>query len=118
MTDRVIDVIDVIDIIHPVSSSPSSILLFFLFATLFIFRVTHFITADTFPPMARLRSIFLDHIRPPYDDLIICPWCVSLWLSILLYLPLCHLIDIPLPVFQAAASSALTGMLSEWEGKT
>lgn len=86
---------------------------FLLTAT--FFRVTRFITDDEFPPMAFIRK----HIQKffgetAWTDLILCGWCVSIYVCSLAYLLVSSMFSIPLPVFQAIASMGLIGLASNY----
>jgi hypothetical protein len=46
-------------------------------------RITRLITHDSLPPMARLRDYVLDRWGDdPWSELIVCPWCMGVWISI------------------------------------
>lgn len=83
--------------------------------TLLAFRITRLLISDTILDVPRgwlTRKVKADSYLA---DLLTCPWCLSVWLTLAVYLisiHLCHL-DIALPVLQAVGTMTITGMFGE-----
>lgn len=81
-----------------------------------VYRITRLITRDSLPLVARPR----DAAQRRWGDralgeLVVCPWCVSVYLSagvlaLRLFLPLWWT-----PISIMLAGSAVAGLLSSWE---
>lgn len=81
-----------------------------------VFRVTRFITADSFPPMAFAREWV--EVRYGEDSaaayFIHCPWCVSIWVGLAVTYATDALVEpgLPVPLLVALAASGVTGLTS------
>lgn len=83
--------------------------------TLALFRITRFVTTDTFPPMAAIRNRIVKTLGKDWGELIICNWCVGFYLCTLAYLLLAQMFPIPLPVVQAFASMGVIGFVGNYD---
>lgn len=94
-----------------------SLILLFIVLALCVYRVTHLITTDHFPPVAKLR----DRVWRKFGDdswvtyLSTCQWCVSVYVGGVLTLLTDLIIGIPSPWLWWGAASAVTGFLSAVE---
>lgn len=82
----------------------------FVLAALVAYRVSLFITADTFPPMTKLRfrisqgfrkSKLVGVVNPTWADFITCIHCVGIYVTAAIVLVLDVLLEysVPLPFF-------------------
>jgi len=52
-----------------------------------VFRLTRLVTQDTLPPVRKAREALIEWDEKrgkdsPYAELITCPWCFSMWVSL------------------------------------
>lgn len=86
----------------------------FVLLALVVFRVTRLLTADGFPPVAKVR----DRIETRYEDrwpayLATCPWCVSVYVAAgVVGLAVLAGASLPLPLAWWGALSATTGLIA------
>lgn len=84
-----------------------------------VYRATHLLTSDTFPPIEagreRVSRLFGEDSSVTY--LSTCPWCMSVWLGALIVWVTDLIIDggVPVPVLVWAAASGVTGFLASVE---
>jgi hypothetical protein len=85
--------------------------------TLSLYRVVRFITTDSFPPMFAIRRFIVRGLGEEnrWSDVVDCSHCVAVWISILGYLFAAHMLTVPLPVLQAAASMTVIGVISNYD---
>lgn len=86
----------------------------FLLLALVVYRVTRFVCADAFPPVAvprewLIRKLGEDH---PISYLVTCMWCASAYISAGTVALFDHYVSVPMPFAQAIAASAVTGYLA------
>ena len=82
-----------------------------------VWRVTRLITKDTIADP--FRSWVENHTKAKagrkvwtfFDDLIVCPWCVSIYISAGLVALADRYYSVPAPVFVWLTASAVTGLL-------
>lgn len=84
------------------------------------YRVTRFVTSDSFPLPRNFRN-FVDRKYGPdhwFADLISCNWCFGTWVIAATYLAIClfHLISVPLPLLQAFATGTVVGFIGNYDG--
>jgi hypothetical protein len=75
------------------------------------YRLTRFAQRDTFPPMAAVR----DRVNADGPDwlaeLVGCPWCLSIWVSVGVVVARRVIPQVWQPAAAALTASAVTGLL-------
>lgn len=79
-----------------------------------VYRITRFVVADAFPPMAHFR----DWVAGRFGEessiayLVECPWCMSVWLGGLVVLASTLLLDrgLPAPLLVWPTASGVAGL--------
>lgn len=81
------------------------------------YRVTHFITSDVFPPIAKLRESIIRRTGDgsTWAYLVECQWCVGVYVSAAAVGWYDHVHGLPVPVFWWLAVSGVVGFLSAVE---
>lgn len=79
--------------------------------TLTLARVTRLVTDDHWPPSAMFRQYVKERtgVTSGWYTFITCPWCVSVWFAIPLYVWAWHLLAYPLIAY--VASTYVAGAL-------
>lgn len=85
-----------------------------------VYRVTHFITEDAFPPIAAFREYV--GLRFGYGSswayLVECAWCVSIYVGAAMVAgALAAGVSVPLPVLVWLTASAVTGLIATYESR-
>lgn len=92
----------------------------FTFAVLALatFRLQHFVTVDNVPGA---------YIRNPVErrfgndsklaELVHCPWCVSVYVGVVVFVEHYGFGFVPLVAYGALAAMAVSGLLGEWESR-
>jgi hypothetical protein len=86
-----------------------------------VYRLTHFITKDAFPPIAAFREYV--GLRFGEDSswayLVECPWCVSIYVGAAVVVGTSMAFaSVPLPVLVWLTSSAVTGLIATYESRS
>lgn len=82
-----------------------------------VFRLTHLVTDDLFPPVAAVRDAVARRFGAgsAITYLIRCQWCVSVYVgAVVVWIVDAHY-GLPAPLMVWAAASAVTGYLSAFE---
>lgn len=80
-----------------------------------VYRATRLLQQDDLPPLPQIREKLMQRYgASPWSALLDCPWCLSVWtgaglLALRRVAPRIH--DV---LVRVLASSAVTGMISEW----
>ena len=80
-----------------------------------VYRLTRLLQRDSVPPMPAIRQAVLDRIATtPYGQLVDCPWCLSVWIGLLV--AIARRVSPRLWAVAAfvLASSAVAGVITEW----
>lgn len=86
----------------------------FVILALVVYRVTRFICADAFPPVAIPREWIIAKLGDDhwFSYLITCMWCASVYVSAVTVVLFHQWVSVPMPFGQAIAASAITGYLA------
>lgn len=80
-----------------------------------VFRLTRLLQVDTVPPMPKIRQAALDKLaRTPYGDIVDCPWCLSVWVGLLVAVARRASPRVWAVASWVLASSAITGLITQW----
>lgn len=81
--------------------------------TLTSYRIQRIITTDSWPPSIRLRRYVHDRFGSDssWCDFITCPFCAGTWLTFATFAVAAQFLNIPSPVLQAIAASAIVGLI-------
>jgi hypothetical protein len=93
----------------------------FVLICLASYRATHFLVADSFPPIAAVRR-FLVHKTAgtkgsAWAEIYTCFWCAGTYITAVILLITMLFVSIPLPILQYAAACAVVGVLGNWGDK-
>jgi hypothetical protein len=78
-----------------------------------VFRLTRLLQVDEVPPMPAVRKAVLDRIATtPWGQLVDCPWCLSVWVGLLVAVARRATPRVWGALSFVLASSAVTGLIT------
>lgn len=85
----------------------------FLLLTLTAYRLQRIVTTDSWPPSKWFRKRIAQRFggESSWAEFFTCPFCFGFWATLAVFALATLCLDIPLPVLQALAASAVVGLI-------